>query len=69
MTFPEKQKYWMNIMNRRQVLSVIHSTKPTVVEVANIVFTWKLFCFEKVGTDGRHVKKTMITTGRDYGLA
>ena len=36
------------------VSSMIHSAWPTVSPVANIVFTWNLFCFEKWGrTDGR----------------
>ena len=53
----------------RQVSSMIHSARPTVSPVANIVFA--LFCFArfcKVGTDGRtKCAKTMIPTGRDLG--
>ena len=48
----------------RQVSSMIHSARPTVSPVANIVFAWNLFCFAKfwkVGTDertdGQHVRK------------
>ena len=56
---------------------MIHSAKPTVSPVVNIVFAWKLFCFArfwKVGTDGRTYErttcaKTMITSGRDSGSA
>ena len=32
-----------------QVSSMIHSARPTVPPVANIAFTWNLFCFEKWG--------------------
>ena len=42
----------------RQVSSMIHSARPTVLPVVNIVFAWNLFCFEKWGrTDGRHEQK------------
>ena len=46
----------------RQVSSMIHSSRPTVSPVVNIVFAWNLFCFEKWGqtyrrTNGRHVQK------------
>ena len=53
----------------RQMSSMIHSVRPTVSPVANIVFT--LLDFEKWGrTDGRTTcAKTMIPTGRDFGLA
>ena len=41
-------------MITRQVSSMIHSARPTVSPVANIVFAGNLFCFEKLGlTDGR----------------
>ena len=61
----------------RQVSSMIHSARPTVSPVVDIVFTWNLFClarFWKVGTnirtDGRTTRaKTMITTGSDCGSA
>ena len=50
---------------------MIHSARPIVTPVANIVFA--LFCFsrfEKWGrTDGQHVRKMIPTTGRDFGLA
>ena len=50
---------------------MIHSARPIVSPVANIVFA--LFCFArfwKVGTDGRTTcAQTMITTGRDCGAA
>ena len=37
---------------------MIHLARPTVSPVANIVFAWNLFCFEKWGrTNGRHVQK------------
>ena len=44
----------VNHTRKRQVSSMIHSARPTVSPVANIVFA--LFCFArfwKVGTDGR----------------
>ena len=49
----------------RQVSSMIHSARPTVSPVANIVFALNLFCFEKWGrTDGRtsvrHVQKQLL---------
>ena len=59
----------------RQVSSMIHSARPTLPPVANIVFAWNLLCFEKWGrtdrrTDGRTTwTKTVITNGRDCGLA
>ena len=53
------------------VSSVIHSARPTVLPVMNIVFTWNLFCFArfwKVGTDGQIIHaKTIITTGLECG--
>ena len=54
---------------------MIHSASLTVPPVAYIVFSWNLFCFEKLGrtdgrTDGRTAcAKTMITTSRDCGSA
>ena len=51
------------IFKARQVFSMIHSARPTVSLVANIVFALNLFCFEKWGRTTR--AKTMITTGRD----
>ena len=42
-------------MGTRQarVSSMIHLARPTVLPIANIVFAWNLFCFEKWGrTDG-----------------
>ena len=45
-----------------QVSSMIHSARHIV---ANIVFAWNLFCFEKWMT----CAKTKITTGRDCGSA
>ena len=57
----------------RQVSSMIHSARPIVTPVVNIVFTWNLSCwldFQKWGwTDERTYVKTMITTSRDWGLA
>ena len=61
----------------RQVSSMIHSAKPTVSPVVNIVFTWYLYClarFWKVRTDGRwdgrtKCLNTMITTGSGCGSA
>ena len=53
---------------------MIHSARPTVSSVANIVVAWNLFCFArfwKVGTDGRHVRKQWsppaVTVGRPSG--
>ena len=62
------QKNWKGT---RQVSSMIHSARPTVSPVANIVFVWYLFCFEKWGrTYVRTIcAKTMITTDRDRGSA
>ena len=37
--------------------SMIHSARPTVSTVENIVVGLNLFCLWKVGTDGRHVQK------------
>ena len=51
---------------------MIHSARPTVTPVANIVF-FLLYCFarfEKWGMDGRTTcAKTIIPTGRGCGLA
>ena len=51
----------------------IHSARPTVSPVLNFVFAWNLICFVifwKTGTDARTTcAKTIITTGRDCGLA
>ena len=44
---------------------MIHSARPTVSPVANIVFALNLFCFEKWGRTT--CAKTVITTGRDSG--
>ena len=52
---------------------MIHSTKPTVSPVANIVFCCFVILDLKSGdgrTDGRTTcVKTIIPTGRDFGLA
>ena len=56
----------------RHVSSMIHSARPNVSPVVNIVFAWHLFCFEKWNgrTYGRMTcAKTMITIGRDCGAA
>ena len=37
------------LKHTRQVSSMIHSARPTVSPVTNIVFAWNLFCFEKWG--------------------
>ena len=58
--------------NTRQVSSLIHSARPIVAPVANIVFcSFVSSRFEKWGrTDGRTTcAKTFIPTGRDFGLA
>ena len=48
---------------------MIHSARPTVSPVANIVFCCFVFLDLKRG-DGRTIcAKTMIPTGRDFGLA
>ena len=61
---------------RRQVSSMIHSTRPTVTSVPNIVFAWKMFCFEKWRrTDGRTNARLVqkqwslpaVTVGRPSG--
>ena len=59
---------------KRQVPSMIHLARPTVLLVANTILTRKLFCvtrFEKWGrTYGRTTcVKIVITTGRDRGSA
>ena len=53
---------------------MIHSARPTVSAVVNIVFTWNLFCFSRftyVQTDGQHVWKQwslpVVTVGRPSG--
>ena len=62
-----------------QVSSMIHSERPTVTPVANIVFCCFVFLDLKSGdgrmdvrtngrTDGQHVRKC-IPTGSDFGLA
>ena len=55
-------EYYINqirIDRTRQVSSMIHSARPTVSPVANIVCAWNFVLFWKVGTDertnGRHV--------------
>ena len=52
---------------------MIHATRRTVSPVANIVFAWNLFCFEKCGRTRTYERtpcaKTTITTGRDWGAA
>ena len=50
----------------RQVSSIIHSARPIVTPVANIVFCCFVFLDLK-GGDGRTTcAKTMISTGRDF---
>ena len=53
------------IIMTRQESSMIHLARITVSSVANIVFAWTLFCFEKSGlTDGRTTSaKIKITPG------
>ena len=62
---------FFEIRKTRQVSSMIHSDRPTISPIMNIVFTWNLFCFDRFCT--RDVRttcvKTMITTGRDCGSA
>ena len=59
------------VLQLRQASSMIHSARPTVSPVANIVFTKNLFHFQKwERTDGcTTCAQTMITTGRDCGSA
>ena len=45
----EQYKRPVKILITRQVSTMIHSARPTVSGVANIVFTWNLFCLEKWG--------------------
>ena len=62
---------YLNIEATRQVSSLIHSARPMVTPVANIVFCCFVFLDLKSGggwTDGQHAK-TMIPSGRDFGLA
>ena len=67
----------LNINTTRQVSSMIHSASPIVTPVANIVFRCFVFLDLKSG-DGLTYEqtnwrttcaKTMITIGRDFGLA
>ena len=53
----------ITVRREKQASSMIHSVRPTVSSVANIVFT--LFYFAKFWT----CAKTIIPTGRDCGLA
>ena len=53
---------------------MIHSARPTVSPVANIVFALHLFCFEEWGrtdrrTNGRHVQKQWSLPAVEGGSA
>ena len=48
---------------------MIHSARPIVTPVANIVFCWFVFLDLKSGDGRTTCAKTMIPTGRDFGLA
>ena len=66
---------YCKIYEQDQVSSLIHLAWPTVSPVADIVLTSTLFCFEKWRRVCRHkyrrmtCVKTMISTGRECGLA
>ena len=63
----------MDIRTTRQVLSMIHSARPIVRSVANIVFCCFVLLGETSGDERTYVRtscaKTIIPTGRDFGLA
>ena len=62
-------KQLKTIETRQQVSSMIHSARPIVMPVANIVFCCFVFLDLK-SRDGRTTcAKTMIPTGHDFGLA
>ena len=63
-----KYLHIINIESTRQVSSVIHSARPIVTPVANIVFCCFVFLDLESG-DGQTWAKTMIPTGHDFGLA
>ena len=48
---------------------MIHSARPIVMPVANIVFCCFVFLYLKSGDGLTTCEKTMIPTGRDFGLA
>ena len=48
---------------------MIHSARPTVSPVANIVFALNLFCFEKWGRTDGHVQKQLSLPAVTVGLA
>ena len=52
--------------NTRQVSSMIHSARPTVSPVANIVFSLEICFVLKMGTDGRTDKRTNERTNERY---
>ena len=66
-------RFFLEKQEKRKKSSMIHSVRPTVSLVVNIVFTWNLLCFArfwKVCGDGRTTcVKRMITIGRDCGSA
>ena len=56
--------FLVEVVVTRQVSSMIHSAWPTVSPVANIIFAWNLFCFEKWGRTA--CAKTMITGSAEW---
>ena len=58
-----------NTMRTRQVSTMIHSARPTVTPVANIVFCCFVLLDLKSGDGRTTCAKTMIPTGRGCGLA
>ena len=73
--FPSKQGVQMKVSWTRQVSSMIHSARPTVSPVPNIVFAWNLLCFarffkRKVLRYEQHMRKQCsLPGGRDCGSA
>ena len=51
----------------RQVSLVIHSARLTFSPIANIVFAWNLFCFEKWGRTETYAKTMITIVGRPHG--
>ena len=66
----EQQKEQARIQTRHFVLSMIHSARIAVPQVAIIIFTWRLSCFAIFWKVWTHVQTTIIiTTCWDCGSA
>ena len=65
------EKINKNLKLTRQVSSMIHSARPTVSQVVNIVFVWNLFCFArfwKAVTDGQLWKQWRLPVWKQWRL-